>query len=182
MRAVITVCLALSLAACQSLPPRSEMLESACAEQPCRAESRITLHDASGRAHEFLLPAGPVFAGGVLSIAQGETQHLSVRIDDQGEAMIHWLSAEEHEAPYIRFHLDQVETDTGHASRLRISNRTNHNLWLEAEQFPVNQDRFYPLALSPIAAGRQVSQTWPHTILEVQITGLRVVQNQGTSD
>lgn len=175
MRAVLTVCLALSLAACQSLPPRSEMLEAACAEQPCRAESRITLHDASGRAHEFLLPAGPVFAGGVLSIVQGETQHLSVRIDDRGEAMLHWLSSEEKEAPYIRFRLEQVETEKGYASRLSIRNRTDHDLWLEAEQFPVNQDRFYPLALSPIAARRQVSRTWPHTIVEIQITGLRVL-------
>jgi hypothetical protein len=177
MRRLLTLLAMLTLAACQTLPPRSEMLATACAEQPCRAESRITLHDASGRAHEFLLPAGPVFAGGVLSIAQGETQHLSVRIDDQGDAVLRWLSAEEKEAPYIGFRLDQVETEAGHASRLRIRNRTDHDLWLEAEQFPVNQDRFYPLTLSPITAGQQAIRTWPHTILEVQLTGLRVLKN-----
>ncbi|MDQ2068409.1 hypothetical protein [Natronospira bacteriovora] len=163
------------LAACQTLPPREEMLALGCSHAPCREAGALQLHDDEGRVQTFHVPAGPVFAGGILSIVLGETHYLGISHEgtDDGRLKMQWMNASDRGEADLRLTLQRISTGDGYVSRLTIHNQLDHALWLEAEQFPVNQDRFYPLSLPPVPAQRRVHREWPHTILEVQLTGIR---------
>lgn len=163
----------LVLSACNSLPPREEMLIEACKRNPCREPTRINLTDSAGQSHEFRIPRGPIFAGGILSVVIGETQALSLTRKEDQRFTARWVADPDSAEADLVLSLSRVTVDGESASRLRILNRRDTALRLDLEQFPVGEERFHPLPIAAIPPERAVRRDWPHTILEIQLTGIR---------
>jgi hypothetical protein len=173
-RCAIVPVLAL-LAACQGLPPREEMLDIACADLPCRVATEIELIDAGGETRRFEVPAGPVYAGGILSLISGETQYLELETGDEQRLTARWIPEVRNPDKTLRARLEQVADEDGRRSQLALHNPLDYPLRLRIEQYPAGSDRFYPLPIAPLPPGRTVRRNWPHAILEVQITGLAIM-------
>lgn len=151
----------------------------ACAEHPCREATTVELTDARAQSHTFRIPGGPIFAGGILSIVTGERQALALKQDDDGQFTLQWLPESEHDTADLVIGLKQIREDDGTTvSRIGIRNRIAIPLRLDLEQYPVNHDRFYPLTIPVVPANQTVYRDWPHTILEVQLTGIRPAASQ----
>ncbi|MEA5444321.1 hypothetical protein VCB98_00630 [Gammaproteobacteria bacterium AB-CW1] len=165
--------LALLLAACQALPSREEMLTHACEANPCRQAHEIELIDGEGRIQRFQVPAGPLFAGGVVSVMSGERAGLNLSESSDGRLSLQWVAPEKTSEADLVLELNQVKVEGGHASELRVQNRMDKALQLDLEQFPASEERFFPLAAPPIPPESRVRRHWPHTILEIQLTGAR---------
>lgn len=178
-RGIVTVIAVGILSACSNMPPREEMLASACAEHPCRDATTVELTDTREQAHTFRIPAGPVFAGGILSIITGERQALALEQDDADRFTLRWLPESEHDSADLVLGLEQIRGEDGNtASRIGIRNRLAIPVHLDLEQYPVNVDRFYPLTIPVVPANSTVYRSWPHTILEIQLTGVRPANPQ----
>lgn len=180
-RGVVTVIAMGLLSACSNMPPREEMLAAACAEHPCRDATTVELTDARGQAHTFRVPAGPVFAGGILSVMIGERQALALERDETGRFTLRWLPDSQHDTADLLLGLEQIRKEDGETvSRVGIRNRLASPLRLNLEQYPVNGDRFYPLTIPVVPANRTVYRDWSHTILEIHLTGVRSADPQPT--
>lgn len=176
---IVTVMVVGILSACSNMPPREEMLASACAEHPCRDATTVKLTDARGQSHTFHVPAGPVFAGGILSVMTGERQALALERDETGRFTLRWLPESQHDTADLLLGLEQIRKEDGETvSRIGIRNRLATPVHLHLEQYPVNGDRFYPLTIPVVPAERTVYRSWPHTILEIQLTGIQPADAQ----
>ncbi|MCP1726499.1 hypothetical protein J2T60_000464 [Natronospira proteinivora] len=168
----LLICLSL-LGACQQMPPREEMLSSVCERQPCRPATVIQLQDQSGEPHPVQVPAGPIFAGGWLSVISGEQHALVLMEDKAGRIHPSWAPAVAPSEARFRIKLQQVNEEGLFFSELRLQNPLDRPLFLQAEQLVAGEDRFHPLPLPPIPPGESVRKRWNHTILEVQVLGFQ---------
>lgn len=163
----------LGLAACQTLPDPEEMRETACAELPCREAGTLALLDSGGYPHFFRVPAGPVFAPGLLSLVPGESAHLHVRQDGDGNgSSLEWRESPDEQTVSFRF--SQATDTEGFPMRLQVHNRLDRPLYFEVEQHPADDDRFHPLAAPVVPANSRVQRHWHHLIVEIQIYGFQL--------
>jgi len=84
--------LAVIMSACQSQPPKAEMMATVCDHNPCREAREIELIDQTGQAHRLQIPAGPIFVHGWLSVVTGESHSLALQAGPDNTVHANWLA------------------------------------------------------------------------------------------
>lgn len=171
----------LASAACQTLPDQQEMTATACAELPCREAGPVVVLDAAGTAHFLAVPQGPRWAGGILSLVPGESAHLRWTEGPDGGERLAWET--DPERADLSFRLEPLRPSRtgeheGKLMRLRIHNRSPRDLYLEAEHQPAGDNRLLPLFATAVPAESRVQRSWPHLILEMQLSGWRALPGE----
>lgn len=172
--ALLPLCL-LAMAGCQTLPETEEMTATACEELPCREASRMVLLDGAGIARFLEVPQGPRWSAGLLSLIPGESAHLRWTETTDGELAPEW--EEEVERADLSIRLEQDTASPDRPMRLRIQNRTEQAVYLEADHHPAGDDRFHPLFAATVPPGSRVERSWSHLILEIQLQGWRLLED-----
>gem|GEM_PF-2745800 len=153
-------------------------MATVCDHNPCREAREIELIDQTGQAHRLQIPAGPIFVHGWLSVVTGESHSLALQAGPDNTVHANWLAGAVPSSEHFRVRLSQQLDKETPYTELRLYNPLDHPLVLHAEQLPVGESRFHPLALPTIPPGRAIRKRFDHTILELQILGFRKMPSE----